>query len=237
MNSKDIIFTNSLGIYNIFPPEPASINIPEWYKESESYVNNKKQPFIEDNTTSATIKKCMPVFDMISAGYIIKSQADVYVSKTLGENGFETHFQWSNFDLIEFHSVNQAKSHPYRKNIYMSYPKWINHWGIETPPGHSTLFIQPSHRDSIFTIMPGIVDTDKYISPVNFPFVLNDKDFEGLIPAGTPIAQAIPFKRHAYKMSFGNESNLLRQNNIKAQTRSRFFDSYKTLFRSKKEYK
>lgn len=237
MKYKDIIFTNSLGISNIFPPEPASFNVPEWYKNLNSYVNNEKKPFIEDNTTSATIKKCMPVFDVISAGYILKSQADVYVSKTFQQDGFQSHFQWSSFDLIEFHSVNQAKDHPLRSKIETSYPKWINHWGIQTPPGYSTLFIQPSHRDSVFTIMPGIVDTDRYTSPVNFPFVLNDKNFEGLIPAGTPIAQAIPFKRDAFKMSLGDEEDLFRQKNINSQLRSRFFDSYKTLFRSKKEYK
>ena len=51
------------------------------------------------------------------------------------------------------------------------------------------------HRESVFTIMDGIVDTDSYNALVNFPFFLNDWSYEGLIPAGTPMAQVIPFKR------------------------------------------
>jgi hypothetical protein len=86
--------------------------------------------------------------------------------------------------------------------------------------------------------MPGIVDTDTYNAAVNFPFVLNEPNkFEGLIPAGTPIAQVIPFKREFWEMSIGVEADLVKNNKIGTKLRSKFFDSYKTQFREIKQYR
>ena len=110
-------------------------------------------------------------------------------------------------------------------------------WSIKTPKGYSCLFVQPFHRESIFTIMPGVVDTDLYTGPVNFPFVLNDPNFEGLIPRGTPIAQVIPFKRDDWYMEFGKEKEINEQSDTVKNLRTLFFDSYKTMFRQKKQYK
>jgi hypothetical protein len=93
------------------------------------------------------------------------------------------------------------------------------------------------HRESVFTILDGVVDTDKYTAPVNFPFVLNDWKFEGLIPAGTPVAQVIPFKRDSWEIEIGQESHLTNQNKITGLLRSRFFDTYKIQYRQTKEYK
>ena len=93
------------------------------------------------------------------------------------------------------------------------------------------------HHDLPFTIFPGIVDTDTYYAPVNIPFTMNDQKFEGLIPKGTPIVQVLPFKRESWKKSFGGD---FEKNNIKQisySIKSKFFDSYKTMFRSKKQYK
>jgi hypothetical protein len=219
-------------------PVPASKEIPDWYKNSNSYINDLKVPVAgrEPNTTTATIKKCMPVFDVISSGYIIKSPADVYVIQRKNEDG-STYpwFEWANFNLIEFHGNIQAELHPALNNF--SVPKWVNAWGIKTPKGYSVLFTQPMHRDLPFTILPGVVDTDTYNLPVSFPFTLNDINFEGLIPAGTPIAQVIPFKRENWKMELGSEKDAQEMKKQDKRLRSKFYDSYKTYFRQNKEYK
>jgi hypothetical protein len=99
------------------------------------------------------------------------------------------------------------------------------------------MFLQPLHRESVFTILPGIVDTDTYTAPVNFPFVLNDPKFEGLIPCGTPIAQVIPFKRDGWKLNLGDDIQLRKVNSLINVLRKSFFDSYKTRYWFKKEYK
>lgn len=226
----DIIFTNTSGIEDLEKPQPASKFIPDWYKNMESYIGGDKKP--DGNAgTSATAKRCMPIFDVLTAGYIITSPADVWVSLKDGQQ----YFEWSSLGLISFHPIEQAPDHPERKPH--AYPKWINHWAIKTPKGYSTLFVQPFHRESLFTIMPGLVDTDEYYAPVNFPMVINDPNFEGLIPKGTPIAQVIPVKRDDWKIQFGKEKELKEQVRITQKLQTTFFDRYKTMFRQDKSYK
>ena len=227
---KIIKFSNTNGWKDLEKPQPASALIPNWYKNLETYIDGKKETDGKGETR-ATIKKCMPVFDAITAGYIITLPADVMVTIKNGEQ----YFEWSNFGLILFHPIEQAPNHPARKPY--QYPKWKNPWAIKTPKGYSTMFIQPMHRESVFTILPGIVDTDIYTAPVNFPFVVNDPNFEGLIPKGTPIAQVIPVKRDAWKMEFGGQEELDEQANTVTKLQTKFFDRYKTMFWSRKEYK
>jgi hypothetical protein len=227
---KVIKFTNTNGWKDLEQPQPASAFIPDWYKSIESYIGGKKETNGQGGT-KATIKKCMPVFDAITAGYIITSPADIIVSIKEGAQ----YFEWANFGLISFHPIEQAPEHPSRKPH--QYPKWNNPWAIKTPKGYSTMFVQPMHRESVFTILPGIVDTDTYSAPVNFPFVINDPNFEGFIPKGTPIAQVIPFKRDAFKMEFGGQEELIEQNNTTIKLSTKFFDRYKTMFWHRKEYK
>lgn len=241
-----IIFTNTMGVPEEYAPQPASSFVPDWYKKLESYISGEKKPTGEGNT-SATIKRCMPVFDSIVGGYIITTYADVFVSQRQEFNS-ETNeptgktlpwYEWPSFGPIQFHPVVQAPTHPNRNGLPDggSYPKWINPWSIKTPPGYSVLFVQPFHREAPFTILPGVVDTDTYTAPVNFPFVLNDWKFEGIIPAGTPMAQVIPFKRETWEMSIGQQEEIVGQNKVTTLLRTRFFDSYKSQFRQPKEYR
>jgi hypothetical protein len=240
-----ITFTNGSNIGEDFFPKPASSYIPEWYKKTESYVDGEKKPNGYGAMT-ATIKKCMPVFDAISAGYIITTYVDIFVSQVdaTDENGNKTGktvpwYEWPSDNPIEWHPVTQAPNHPRKRDLPNNtlYPKWINPWAIATPPGYSVLVTAPMHNESVFTILDGIVDTDRYTSQINFPFVLNDWSFEGLIPAGTPMAQIIPFKRESWKMEIGNDDDLALANSQYKRLRTKFFDSYKTLYRQNKEYK
>lgn len=232
----EIKFTDTMGVPDIYRPKPASQSIPEWYKKLESYLGDGKVPTGQGGTT-ATAKRCMPIFDAITGGYILVTPADIHVSQKETEDGTkQPYFQWSNYGLISFHPVEQAPEHPNR-NGHMAYPKWINPWAIKTPKGYSTMFVQPMHRESVFTILPGVVDTDEYFAAVNFPFVLNDVNFEGYIPAGTPMAQVIPFKRDEWEMTLGNQTDLFDQQRIVTKLSSKFFDRYKNIYRTKKIYK
>jgi hypothetical protein len=230
VNKKNITFTQINGLPEINPPEPASNLVPDWYKNTDSYLSKEKIPN-GSGKGSASIKRCMPVFDAMVAGYIIKSHADVFVSQRDGQ----PYFEWSSAGMVEFHPIEQAPLHPLKNGA--PYPKWMNSWAIKTPKGYSVLVVQPMHRESPFTILPGVVDSDTYKSPINFPFVLNDLSFTGLIPAGTPIAQVIPFKRDSWEMSLGNIGDMQEVNNINAKLQTKIFDGYKTLFRQPKDYK
>ena len=230
MKNKNIIFINTLNVDEIYAPTPAAFEIPQWYKDTPSYKDNLKKPDSTNNIPS-TVKRCMPVFDSMSSGYIIKSYVDVYVSQKYGYPFFE----WPSLSPISFHPIEQAEKHPKQNGI--PYPKWVNSWAVKTPPGYSCLFTTPMHRENLFEILPGIVDTDRSIPAVSFPFVLKDNSWEGLIPAGTPIAQVIPFKRDSWIMSMGNEKLIKEEEKAAKLLRTRFFDSYRTFFWTRKEYR
>jgi hypothetical protein len=228
----EIIFTKTNpNVLDEYSPQPAHRFVPDWYKNLSSYLEDNKKTNGKGET-NGTAKRCMPIFDCIAAGYILVTPADVYVSNVNGQ----PYFEWAGLNLVSFHAKEQAPNHPNRNNME-SYPKWINYWSIKTPKGYSTLFVQPMHRESPFTILPGIVDTDAYTIPVNFPFTLNDLNFEGLIPAGTPIAQVIPFKRDDWKMRLGSDKDYIEHQEINKKLHTKIYDRYKTLFRSLKEYK
>jgi hypothetical protein len=227
---KEIIFTNKHGL-DFISPQPAIKVLPEWYKKQNEYISKEKKPDTNNNTP-ATVKKCMPVFDALTSGYILFTPVDVYVS----QKDNMPYYQWSSQDAISFHPVAQANEHP-AKNEF-PYPKWMNQWAIKTPAGYSTLFIPPMHNpNNMFTVLEGVVDTDTYTDIVNFPFVLKDPSWEGMIPAGTPMVQVIPFKRDAWKMKIGGEKELKENIKIVAKLQTLFFNRYKTYFWSRKEYR
>jgi hypothetical protein len=216
----------------IEPPKPASAFVPDWYKQITPWISGKKEPHPDTGSANQTIKKCMPVFDMITAGYIITTPCDVWVKQ---ENG-APFMQWTNYGIISFHPIVQTQGHPATKNGLDS-PKWMNPWAIKTPKGWSCLFVTPAHRDLPFTLLPGIVDTDGYTAPVNFPFVLNDPKFEGLIPAGTPMVQVIPIKRDSWKLTIGEQKDYNEAQGIARKMGTVFFDRYRRFWWNRKEYK
>ena len=226
----DITFTDVVGIDEHYAPTPASRVLPEWYKNTPEYINDER--VIVNGETPHTVKKCIPVFDALTAGYVIPTYVDVQVSQ---QNGLP-YYEWPNFGAISFHPVEQAPDHPGKNGA--PYPKWMNPWAIKTPRGYSCLFIAPMHNpNGIFTVLSGVVDTDTYTAPVNFPFTLDDVSWQGLIPAGTPMVQVIPFKRDSFKMKFGNTQDILDQNRVVSRLRSLWFNSYKRQFWTRKEYR
>lgn len=225
-----ITFTDIAGVDAQYEPTPASRMLPDWYKQAESYINGHR--VITDGNTPHTIKKCVPVFDALTAGYILRTYVDVQVTERNGGPWYE----WPMHDAISMHAVEQAPTHPAHNG--MPYPKWRNPWAIKTAPGYSCLFLPPMHNpNGLFTILPGVVDTDTYASPVNFPFVLDDVKWQGIIPAGTPMAQVIPFRRDTFRMALGGDKERRQQARADGRLRSLWFNSYKRQFWTRKEYK
>ena len=232
-----IKFTDTIGISEEYRPVPASKITPDWYKNLESYTAGDKRPG-GNGTTTATAKRCMPIFDAMTGGYIISTHTDLFVSQKIVENGKTyPYYEWANFGAISFHPKRQLPEHPDGSGHELEYPKWNNAWSIKTPPGYSCLFISPLHRETPIIVLPGVVDTDTYSAPVNFPFVLRDPKMDGLIPAGTPIMQVIPFKREEWQMEIGGEEEFKKQAHEGTRVRSLFFDGYKKQFRQNKSYK
>ena len=225
-----ILFTDTKGVIPDYFPKPAKAFVPDWYKNTKSYIG-KKNVFI--NGTSTTIKKCVPVSDILTAGYIIPTWSDVWIKKEEDKTIIISNNETMKIDA---HPKEQLLMYPNLKNREVAY-KFLNPWSIKTPKGYSCFFVDPFHNPNpYFEILGGIVDTDTYYSPTNFPFFLKSDDFEGLIPAGTPIAQVIPFKRQTWKMDFGNRNDELNAMKIGAELKTSYFNSYLNRFWNKKEF-
>lgn len=215
------------GLADLFPPTPAIKDLPQWYKDAQSYSPKKimKTP----TSTSATVKKCVPVFDAMSSGYLLYTECDIQIT----QEGGSPYYMWSTGgETITMHSKAQASLYP--TTWKSDFPKWMNPWGIKTPKGYSCLFTQPMHRESPFSVLPGIVDTDKYNNAVNIIFTLKDPKFEGVISAGTPIVQVIPFKRNSWNYKISKDKTEAKKTENLRNTY--FFNAYRKLFWTPKEY-
>jgi hypothetical protein len=230
-----IIFTDTHNPSGVLAkPKPATEYLPEWYKKAKSYTDpsGKKAPTI-DGTPYGTIKRCMPVYDMMTAGYIMETPYDIYVRQT--EDG--PYFQWGNTNAIVFQDVQQFQNHPYSRGIDYAV-RIVIPWSIKTPKGWSIMVLEPQHHEpGPITCASGIVDTDDFSMPFNMFLKLRDPNFEGMIPAGTPFLQIIPFKREAWQSELGGEKERAKFDYDISKFKTVFFDRYKKFWWVKKEYK
>jgi hypothetical protein len=101
--------------------------------------------------------------------------------------------------VAEFHDSGQVGGKAALGFKHGNPVKFINRWVIKTKPGWSTLFIPPMNIfDQPFRCLAGYVDTDAYPKEVNFPAAWLVPDFDGSLPAGTPLVTAIPVKRGSF---------------------------------------
>lgn len=234
-----IKFTDTTGVVpEDYYPTPSKLHIPEWLK--------RLAPYSDEKQNNQTAKRCMPMMDAVMFGYTIVLTEDIKVERNevqvpdgwsdkISESisGTRPYYRWSSGLGVEFHTTDQAETNV---KVRAPIPKWLSPWSIQTPRGYSCLFVAPLNNDGMaFTPFAGVVDTDTYTPVVNFPFLLSDPSFEGLVPAGTPIVQVIPFQREAWTIEtvVGNNRDI-----VKAQRRlnSKFKGGYRNLFRSPKSF-
>jgi hypothetical protein len=179
--------------YGVIPaPTPAMKNIPKWYKDIPPYVPNGKDSF---GGKGMTAKKCLPMLDAMCMGFVIPLAGDVHLKSNKDCGIINVGVNPSLGPLIEFHDKEQigGKNSP----IFPKKPiKFINKWFIKTAPGYSAMFVPCINSlESRFTVFSALVDTDKYYKEVNFPAAWNVPDFDGVLPAGTPLITVIPIRR------------------------------------------
>jgi hypothetical protein len=214
-------------------PYPAIQNLPSWFINTDRYSTG--EPGIDKHgDPTSTIKKCMPVVDLLGAGYHIPLPSDVWLDN---QGEFDMRFRWAieNYQLIVGQEPEQYGNYPTPPGFYIPIYKWANPWIVKTPPGWSSLFLHPSHHGDLpFQCIPAIVDTDKHPTSVNLPFYVR-KGFDGLIPKGTPMIQVIPFKRENFKSEFTfDRDNKFKKIWDKAHTV--FFERYQKFFWTPKKY-
>lgn len=177
-------------------PKPAAKYMPEWYKRIPPLITDGRDDRDWSGSHSFTAKKCMPMIDAMSLGYVIPLSGDLTVRSNHDCSTIEVTSS-PQMNVCEFHDIRQLgeKSAP-------GFPapplKFVNPWIVKTAPGWSTLFIAPINNfESHFTCLSGLVDTDTYPKEVNFPAIWHTPNADVLLLAGTPLVIAIPIKRDA----------------------------------------
>jgi hypothetical protein len=224
-------------------PYPAYKNPPAWYKKMS--VQIEPISVREDNEVVSfrTIKSCIPVRDLLFSGYIIPLWGELASQKMDQDSPRTFSFVDSGMEEthVSRHFANQFMGSPLEKETRsFPMPKLGCPWSFHTDPGYSTLFIEPQYRENKISILPAIVDTDRWHS-VLFPFKFNEK-FSGkitsteIIPEGTPLIQAIPFKREDFKMHVEIRKPEEKQNWLH-QLQKKINDSYLKNFHTRKNYR
>jgi hypothetical protein len=214
-------------------PKPAQQYIPEWYAKSERFVGGEAK-IKQEGGANKGLKLCFPYLDALTSGYTVELWTDVQVKQTIDG----PQFKW----MIDPQPVNSRDAEPAKllpiplgcgKHQFV----WMLPTCFKSPPGYSVLITHPLNRHDLpFVTLSGVIDADKGIAMGNYPFFLQ-KDFEGVIEAGTPIAQIIPFKRESWEAEkdqslviLGEKINYLSNRYIKG-------GFYKKNVWSKKTYK
>jgi hypothetical protein len=256
MSHKTIKFIASRKVLEEYWPKPISYKMPDWWKEMPAYggfENAPRDKKVMNNSGdyNSTIKRCVPILDSLTLGYVIYTDQDMYVQINEKKNHEDPNeptdlrFSWrpgisNETKVIEGHKFGQAAGHPLAKlhpgrDVF----KWINPWHIQTPPGYSTLFLPPMNNpNGFFEALPGVVDTDTYTNVVNFPFVIHETSIETIIPAGTPVVQVFPFKRESWQMETEpTEEDLEHLDRADRTLMAHIASAYRRFFWSKKEFK
>lgn len=217
-------------------PKPAKNFFPEWYKKLPKFENNKFDVFSDSVGVKAnlTAKSCMPFFDSFMNGYIQETWCDIFIKKE--ENSI--HFFYSNMPEIMSVRKNVSLKEMNNDFFYSAEFEWKQYWIPKMPKGYSMLYTHPLNRTDLpFFSFSGIIDNDKYYKEKiagNHPFFIK-KDFNGIIPKGTPMYQMIPIKRERwFSKKINHDKNW---ENTEIGPRSFFYDGYKKLFWQKKEFR
>lgn len=220
-------------------PVPAASLVPDWWRNMTPYDMSPQNPegkklLVRNGDANTTFKKCTPMLDAITSGYILNLWADVQVTPTDDAPliTWKTHHA-----IFELHGMSSRKVPPppgYDNFVY----KYLNCWIPVTPPGYSVLITAPfGYRDLPFLAIPAIIDSDKSTLELVFPMWIRS-GLDGIVDHGTPMIQITPFKRTEWKSEFdyiedGKYKNIIKEKNFNKT----IINHYKKRHWSKKTYK
>lgn len=248
-------FKNNLAKENA--PSPAKAFIPDWFTSKAKYMldedNNKSIEFYKTKDGSVkfirkrTYKTCPALLDSLSSGYLMSTPCDIEIKKNNGS-----------YEILipeDFDSGVNVKDGPFSfiRGETEGFPTpsghspvhfvWNTNWFPEVPEGYIALFTHPINRfDLPFTTISGIVDCSGYINGGAVPFFIKE-DFEGIIKAGTPFIQIIPFKNERWEhetIFYNEEESLEHRRQMNSEYKVVDIDhetNYKQKFWTNKTYK
>jgi len=239
--SKNINFrARTKAEFEVQPrPYPAVKKLPKWFTDASPYFGNEAYPddgklHIRNRGANATFKKCVPLLDGLSAGYIIDLWADVMIEQNDGHSEIYWKTITTVFELHGPPSRNIPAPVGYDQVVY----KYNNGWIPQTPKGYSCLITSPfGYGDLPFKAVPAIVDTDSSTLELVFPMWIKT-GFEGIVEKGTPMVQIIPFKRDDWNSTFdyyenGDYKNIIEERNFQSTMIGHYLKNH----HSKKKFK
>jgi hypothetical protein len=231
MKSKKITFGYHTSVEFIDMPKPASKHIPSWYAKLERYIGGK--PEVTPLGTNKGAKLCMPFMESFTTGYIVEAWTDIEIRQE--PQGVVIKGLAGPFPAIE-RNPEQARTLPTPIGCMSNHFVWQFPHSFKTPKGYSCLLTHPLNRHELpFITLSGVIDSDTVVAPGNYPFFLKE-GFEGIIPAGTPLAQIIPFKRENWVSEKDNSISKEGFRNTYNATRSLVGEWYKNNAWIKKTY-
>lgn len=195
-------------------PGPIIKELPDWYKDADRFaLMPNGEPWIgPDGGKMVTWKACPALYDIMGTGYVYKTPCDIEFFKS--ESGVVTArvLDPQYVDFIHHRSPLPQFEHPL--GYQQSHFAWWADWAVELPKGYSAMYIHPVNRfDLPFLTTGGIVDNDKVNLPGTMPFFIHE-GWTGILPAGTPYAQIIPFKREDWvsEVTIETQDNIYKKN-------------------------
>jgi hypothetical protein len=275
-HSTKIVFSTQEELLDIIPhPTASHRHMPEWFRKLKPTTPSSVTPLKDPGTA----KRCVPVLDAVSQGFIIPLWSDIHVkvaksvnlfddkdnmiSKILDTGVLDSELIGQTVSDVEGNPVvarierdeslsvrvemslekirnnNSIDGHDWSQvgdlcdlkkfKLGKTLLKFSNPWSIKTPKGWSVQFKNPANNwSNNIHILEGIVDTDEYFTPVNFPFVwTGTEEGEWVIPKGTPLVQVIPFKRVAVDVKVA-VYNPRKEGELTNKLLTKFTDRYKT---------
>lgn len=203
-NIKFVINRPWLNLESPSKPSPTIKTIPDWYRKADRFAVNpmtgKPWEMPDGSGKIPTWKACPAVFDIMGTGYVYKTPCDIEFFEDASGQIQAKVMNPENADFLQDRPPMPQFMPP--MGYHQKHFAWWADWAVELPEGYSALYTQPFNRFELpFLTTSGIIDNDKVSLPGTMPFYVV-KGFTGVIPAGTPYAQILPFKREHWVAEF-----------------------------------
>ena len=180
-------------------PQSMTKLIPDWYRQADRFAKTPNGEYWigPDTGKVPTWKACPALLDIMTTGYSLITPCDIEFfindSGNIAAKIDDPLYQ----DFVTRRDPMPQFEHPH--GYYEHHFAWFPEWATKVPDGYSVIYSSPFNRyDLPFITVSGMIDNDKVNLPGSMPFFIKE-GWTGVIPAGTPYAQMIPFLRENWK--------------------------------------
>ena len=211
---------------DMYRPEPVKNNKPQWFLDKDKYSKDANGKYYTDlfrNRETGNLevqkipswKSCPAMLDIFSSGYYLFTPTDITFKENLE---IEYDDKWKSGGVgWKFCNPRGIETEmPYPEGYSASTFAWVPNWYMEVDKDYTVLLTHPINiNDLPFKTMSGFIDaSNTLMGSGNISFYIKE-NWTGIIPAGTPYAQVIPFKNEPWSSEIVNYTNEQIQENAK----------------------